>query len=536
MKTPAKRLALPFAGALVTSSLIGASFAGSAQAAPDWSSDPLTNKRPEAYAVANFWLDANGAALKKASQYNWDAKDVTKLVRGSGDAADGKPGTVAPIGGQSGPAAKVKNINLPKTIGKVFFVTSKGEYRWCSATSIQARYRNLVATAGHCVYDIDGNEDVMRNWVFVPGYYQGKAPWGIYVGQTAFTHYDLATYEDFDRDYAFVAVYNGVQFAGKKEVVKSEFNAWAGGKWIESEPIDAKEYAEGLDKYGVEGPYWKKLSDPDVQTVGKPADADKHIEEYIATGRNGVKLTAVEVSEGVYNKAPKGLDNNAKFERKSGAVVAISLEEYRELAKAKADGNFLGTLTATKDKNGNEIAWYKSQFYIKKWVKTSVKELYFRDHYFIGLAKDVGRLGDVVGGQGVAWNQPVSQKVYAFGYPADAHPDGDKPFTGLTPKWCYGKTAAKTYTVDAYKVANHIALKCSMTGGADGAPWLIKYNNGKRLGYVNGVTSLFHDQDANDRVDYNSSPYFDGETAGVYNQAQGTLNAKIVSPKGELLK
>ena len=50
---------------------------------------------------------------------------------------------------------------------------------------------NLVSTAGHCVYDDPSQRSVMDNWVFVPGYYQGKTPWGIYVGKTAYTHYDF---------------------------------------------------------------------------------------------------------------------------------------------------------------------------------------------------------------------------------------------------------------------------------------------------------------------------------------------------------
>ena len=72
-----------------------------------------------------------------------------------------------------------------------------------------------------------------------------------------------------------------------------------------------------------------------------------------------------------------------------------------------------------------------------------------------------------------------------------------------------------------------MALKCAMTPGADGAPWLVKYSNAKRLGYVNGVTSLFHDQDSNNRYDYSSSPYFDGETATVYNQAANTWSGSL---------
>ncbi len=103
-------------------------------------------------------------------------------------------------------------------------------------------------------------------------------------------------------------------------------------------------------------------------------------------------------------------------------------------------------------------------------------------------------------------------------------------------KYCYGRTNTRTYAANAYEIQNHLALKCSMTGGADGGPWLLKYSNAKRLGYVNGVTSAFHDQDGNDRVDFISSPYFDGDAAGVYREALRVRDARIVGDKGELLK
>jgi len=45
---------------------------------------------------------------------------------------------------------------------------------------------------------------------------------------------------------------------------------------------------------------------------------------------------------------------------------------------------------------------------------------------------------------------------------------------------------------------------------------------------VNGVTSTFNDQDGNKRVDYISSPYFDGETAAVYKSAANVWSGKII--------
>ncbi|RCG16199.1 hypothetical protein DQ384_40160, partial [Sphaerisporangium album] len=132
------------------------------------------------------------------------------------------------------------------------------------------------------------------------------------------------------------------------------------------------------------------------------------------------------------------------------------------------------------------------------------------------------------------WNQKIGQPVYAFGYPASAHPDGDKPFTGVTPKWCYGKTFAAAPAA-AFKAEAQIGLKCSMTAGSSGGPWILKYSNTKRLGYINGVTSLIGDADANGRIDFSTSAYFDSETYAIYKAAANLWSGKIVAADGDFV-
>ncbi|NRQ37471.1 hypothetical protein HII36_37400 [Nonomuraea sp. NN258] len=385
-----KRILLPVGGAVLATGLLATGLTGAAAADGDVATDPMARSTANAASVASFWIASNGAALRAATQYTWDAKDVQKVVSKGGYSPDGRPGMTAPTSAQKG--GNSTNVNLPKTIGKVFFVDGSGKFRWCSATSIQSNYRNLVATAGHCVYDTDSNKALLDNWVFVPGYYQGKAPWGIYVGKQAFTHYDFDTYEDYDRDYAFVTVYNGIAFNGVKQVDRRDFERFSGPK----------------------------------------------------------------------------------------------------------------------------RAW--------------------GGHYYILLSKDAGRLGDNVGGQGFAWNQSTGKTVRTFGYPAAPHPDGNKPYSGVTPKHCYGATTQKAVGASWLKIEEHIGLKCAVTPGYDGGPWLLNYNNGTRLGYVYGVTSTFADQDMNDRVDYITSPYFDGETNAVYRAAANVWSGKIVGPNGELYR
>ncbi|MEU8386126.1 hypothetical protein [Streptosporangium sp. NPDC048865] len=533
-----KRILLPAGGAVLATGLLAAGLAGTANAVPDWAYDTMAKDAPSAVDVAEFWTKANGHTnnLAKATAYTDETIAASKLSASGNYTPDGKPGIVAPIGEEKKSSAKVKNINLPKTIGKVFFVDSEGELKWCSATSIQSKYRNLVATAGHCVYDDKKNASAMDNWVFVPGYYQGKAPWGVYVGKTAYTHYDYSVYNDRDRDYAFVTVYNGIHIGGGKatQVTAKEFAEYKGAKYIDEKTITADEFKAGVEKYGVDGPFKSKVVDPKVETVAKPAHVDT-LGELLPysddDGKDGIKVVGVEVVKSAYLAAPDGYDNNAKSPYLTGnKPTPISLEEYNTLKAAKAEGKFLGELTEFKDAKGNVIGWGKQSFYVRKWVKSTVQTNYWVETYFVveGYIKDAGRLGDNVGGQGFVWNQKPEQTVFVFGYPAAPHPDGNKAYTGVTPKWTYGKTSGKVYVSAAEKVEEHVGLKSSFTPGADGGPWLAKYSNAKRLGYVNGVTSLFGDQDKNGRFDTITSPYFDGETATVYSKAAAVWSGSIV--------
>ncbi|MGI5489649.1 trypsin-like serine peptidase [Microtetraspora malaysiensis] len=153
--------------------------------------------------VAAFWLADGGANLKNATPYA--VQPAVRAIRLPSGAQRGKPGYVEPAPGPASPNGK-----LPTTSGKVFFVAADGQPHWCTGTAVQSASRNLVATAGHCLYDTEGNSIALDKWVFVPGYSEGTTPWGLYVGKEAFADYDFDVYEDSDRDYTLVTVYNGV--------------------------------------------------------------------------------------------------------------------------------------------------------------------------------------------------------------------------------------------------------------------------------------------------------------------------------------
>ncbi|WP_169953372.1 trypsin-like serine protease [Microbispora sp. H11081] len=163
---------------------------------------PLAPSQADEQRVAAYWSPAR---LKQASSYvpstkpSPSTKSSPSLVEvGPGDT---KPGAGAPRAAAPPPAAS------PPMVGKVFFKVGQKEY-WCSASAVHSARRNLVATAGHCAYAL-AQDDTVDNWVFIPGYHDGVAPSGIFVGHTLYMHEDFAGQGDFDRDYAFVTVHRG---------------------------------------------------------------------------------------------------------------------------------------------------------------------------------------------------------------------------------------------------------------------------------------------------------------------------------------
>ncbi|MFI7128294.1 trypsin-like serine peptidase [Nonomuraea sp. NPDC050153] len=364
MFSRARRIAFPLAGLMAVG--LAAGMVGGTPANAKAPSDVVSrNAVTPAEQAVQFWTPDR---IKLATDYDAGLDLTSKGVKGSNDAPDGPPGSVPPIGEEKTKAKKSKQVNLPNTVGRVFFTLPKADprdprsWRYCSASSVQGKYRNLVATSAHCVYDTAKNT-FYDNWIFIPSYWdgnnvwEGKAPYGIYAAKTFNAHDDFVVKEDYDFDYAFVNVYNGIKVN------------------------------------------WEKV-------------------------------------------------NN-------------------------------------------------------KWQWT---------------VKNVGRLGDNVGGQGFTWNRSTKLNVFSFGYPAGEHPDGDKPFTGRTMKFCYGKTRPMP-EAKRYNLQEHIGFKCAFTAGASGGPFLYNYKSASRTGYLVGVNSVAWDTDANDRYDYISSPYFNTDTYKVYKAA-----------------
>jgi len=85
------------------------------------------------------------------------------------------------------------NANLPPatTTGRVFFTTHNGENWSCSGSTVNSAGKDSVITAGHCVYGSLGGEvpgeGWHSNWIFVPDYKNGYAPYGVWTAKELWT-------------------------------------------------------------------------------------------------------------------------------------------------------------------------------------------------------------------------------------------------------------------------------------------------------------------------------------------------------------
>ncbi|MGH8900614.1 MAG: hypothetical protein ACRDYA_02795 [Egibacteraceae bacterium] len=120
---------------------------------------------------------------------------------------------------------------------------------------------------------------------------------------------------------------------------------------------------------------------------------------------------------------------------------------------------------------------------------------------------DKQRIVDVLGGQGIAFNQPRSQRFSAFGYPAAP------PFNGFLQWRCNSRHLDNDFPTGIGSAT--LEIHCNMTGGSSGGGWLIDIgSNG--LGLVNGLNSYRYGSTPDNLF----GPYHGDEALRLYNAAQ----------------
>ncbi|MFB9681617.1 trypsin-like serine peptidase [Streptosporangium vulgare] len=172
----------------------------------------MKNDGPPASASPTSTTTPGGATATAASATG--ESTATAVTAETGTTTGGKAST-APVVRPTLPKKRAPSSgSSPVTVGKVFFRIGAKDY-WCSASSVAATNRNLVATAGHCAYDAKTGSQA-EYWIFIPGYDKGNTPYGIYIGHSLNLHEDFVGRGDYDYDYAFVTVHDGFRWkAGK---------------------------------------------------------------------------------------------------------------------------------------------------------------------------------------------------------------------------------------------------------------------------------------------------------------------------------
>jgi hypothetical protein len=108
--------------------------------------------------------------------------------------ASGRAGAVPLTGPVGSPWTGNSHLPPATTSGKVFFTTTGNGVRenWvCSGSTVNSNGKNVVFTAGHCVYGSLGGEvpgeKWHSNWEFVPDYSNGSAPYGVWTARQLWT-------------------------------------------------------------------------------------------------------------------------------------------------------------------------------------------------------------------------------------------------------------------------------------------------------------------------------------------------------------
>jgi V8-like Glu-specific endopeptidase len=124
------------------------------------------------------------------------------------------------------------------TTGKVFFSTHDGENWVCSASTVNSNGKDTVITAGHCVFGSLGGEVAGEgwhsNWIFVPDYSNGYAPYGVWTARQLWTLTNYINYQDEGDDIGAVVVNTNRYGQHIVNVVGGQGFAW---NWPASEYV-----------------------------------------------------------------------------------------------------------------------------------------------------------------------------------------------------------------------------------------------------------------------------------------------------------
>ena len=147
--------------------------------------------------------EAHGYWTSERMEAAIPADDLAPEDAPSHDAVEkGEPTTVQGRSAEAPGMNKKAAAGEKDTVGRVFF-TQGGQDYVCSGNSVASSNGSTVSTAGHCVNDAG---TWATNWVFVPGYDHGDAPYGTWAATDLVSTDEWVSSEDISYDVAFATV------------------------------------------------------------------------------------------------------------------------------------------------------------------------------------------------------------------------------------------------------------------------------------------------------------------------------------------
>ena len=351
-----------------------------------------------------------------------------------------------------------------QTTGKVFFTLNGTDYV-CSGTAISSPRSDVVLTAAHCVGDSDG--DWAANWTFVPDYQGGTEPYGSFTARRFFVSPQWAgAGEDTPRaeeyDVAFVTV-NATTASG----------AAAGTPTPRLPPNGSTPRLQA----GTSAPRLA-TAEPLPTLTATPGPPTASGRPPAASGRSaaspGPSVTArtPAASASARTTAP-----SASAESPSAGATAPSPPVSLPVSPSSLPVSPSPSASASPSSSPSSLAGTDAAS---------------------PPAEAPTRL--LPAGQPVAFTsaQGSGTRTYVFGYPAES------PFSGQYSNYCAGPTVAA-------QLSSTVALRCDMTAGDSGGPWLTGFDPRTGAGTVVAVTTF----------------KYSGDTAVLYGTALGPADREL---------
>ena len=266
-KTLATSLLSLSAAALLAVSAAGAATASPA-AAPNKKAPQVTSQSVDGSQAADYWTPE-----RMKSAIPGDVLADKALARGNkSPAATVEKGSSTQI---SGKAARGKTTlhaseSPVSNIGKVFFTMGGSNYV-CSGNSVGSSNKSTVSTAGHCVNE--GPGAFATNFVFVPAYLNGAAPYGKWAANALYTPTQWSSAGDmqYDTGFAVVDPLNGQNLSDVVGASGVQFNA-ARGLTYKSYGYPAASPFDGQSLISCTGPASDDPNNPQFNSQGIPCD------------------------------------------------------------------------------------------------------------------------------------------------------------------------------------------------------------------------------------------------------------------------